>query len=278
MISINLNGNLLDFTSPKIMGILNLTKDSFFDGGKYNSIDSALFRVEEMILQGADIIDIGGQSTRPGSKIFSSNDELKIVIPILKKIKEKFPDIAISIDTFWSEVADKTLEYQVSMINDISSGEMENCNMFNIIKKYKVPYILMYSEKNIKTSNLIFDHKNIVCKINIFFLKKIQTLYSKGIYDIIIDPGFGFLKDIYQNYLIMKYIDLFGFQDFPILSGISRKSMIYKIVNSTPSDVLCETSALHLVLLLKNVSILRVHDVLSGKKIIQIFEYYKHII
>lgn len=278
MISINLNGKLINFKSPKIMGILNLTKDSFFDGGKYNSIDSALFRVEEMISQGVDIIDIGGQSTRPGFKIVSSSKELKIVIPILQKIREKFPDIPISIDTFWSEVAEKSLEYQASMINDISSGEIEDSNMFSVIKKHKVPYVLMYSQKSRQTSNFNLDHKNIICNINIFFLKKIKTLYSHGIYDIIIDPGFGFLQDVRENYLVMKHINFFGFKKFPILSGISRKSMIYKIINTTPNNVLCETSALHLVLLLKNVSILRVHDVLHGKKIIQIFEYYKNIV
>lgn len=276
MISINLNGKLLDFKSPKIMGILNLTKDSFFDGGKYNSIDTALFRVEEMILEGVDIIDIGGQSTRPGSKIISSHKELKILLPVLQKIREKFPDIPISIDTFWSEVANRSLELKASMINDIYSGEMENENMFNIVKKYKVPYVLMYNENNLMEFNFNFNN-NIICNINNFFLQKINKLYKQGIYDIIIDPGFGFLKDIYNNYVIMKYINFFGFKKFPILSGISRKSFIYKICNTTQYDSLSETSALHLVLLLNNVSILRVHDILHTKKIIEIFEHYKNI-
>lgn len=278
MISINLNGKLFDFKSPKIMGILNLTQDSFYDGGKYNSIDTALFRVEEMIYQGVDIIDIGGQSTRPGFKIISSSDELKIVIPVLQKIKEKFPNIPISIDTFWSEVAEKSLELEVSMINDIFSGSIENYSMFKVIKKYKVPYVLMYNENNLIESNYTCKIKNIICNINIFFLERIYKLYEEGIYDIIIDPGFGFLKNIYYNYIIMKHINFIGFNKFPILSGISRKSIIYKICNSNQNDILSETSALHLVLLLKNVSILRVHDILHAKKIIQIFEYYKNCI
>lgn len=272
IIFLNLRGKLINFKSPKIMGILNLTEDSFFDGGKYNSVDKSLFRTEEMINQGVDIIDVGGQSTRPGSKIFLSTYELKTIIPILEKIKEKFPEIPISVDTFWSEVAEKCLQIGVDMINDVSSGNIDR-NMFKVIGKYKIPYILTH---NIELPKIVQKNPySITNEINTFFIKKINKLRSLGVHDIIIDPGFGFKKTINQNYMIIKTIQNIGFKEFPILAGISRKSMIYKILNSNPNNVLYETSALHLFLLLNNISILRVHDIIYAKRIIKIFKKFK---
>lgn len=274
MISVNLKGKLIDFEIPKIMGILNITQDSFFDGGKYNSVDTALFRVEKMITQGADIIDIGGQSTRPMAEIFSSDYEEKKVLPILQKTKEKFPEIPISIDTFWSQVAEKCLQEGASMINDVSSGNIDK-NMFKIIGKYKIPYILTHN-KRVPKNMIKYKKNNIVIEINSFFVKKIKILRSLGIHDIILDPGFGFSKKNTQNYTIINRIQNIGFKEFPILAGISRKSMIYKTLNTSSNDILSETASLHLVLLLNNISILRVHDVLQTKRIIQIFEKLKN--
>lgn len=269
MISININGDLINFKIPKIMGILNITNNSFFDGGKYNSLDAALFRAEEIIKQGVDIIDIGAQSTKPGSKIISSENELKKILPVLIKIKENFPNTPISVDTFWSEVAEKSLDIGVSIINDVSSGSIDK-NMFNIISKYRVPYILTHSIGTPKNMSHFTKNKNIIYDINIFFIKKINKLHSLGVKDIILDPGFGFSKKTYQNYHIINNIENIGFKEYPIIAGISRKSMIYKILNTTPDKILIETSALHLILLLKKISILRVHDIDISKKIIKI--------
>ena len=249
--TINGNGILMDLKSPKIMGILNLTEDSFYDGGKYTTQDKILQRVEDMISQGVDIIDVGGQSTRPNSIFINFDDELKIVIPAVKNIKKNFPNVILSIDTFWSEVAQQ---------------------MFQIVGNLKVPYVLMHSRGTPQNMQQLTDYTNITTEINSYFYNSVLKLREFGVQDVILDPGFGFAKKIEDNFKLIHSIDLLGFEKFPILAGISRKSFIYKSLYKTPDEVLIESSALNLLLLRKGVSIIRTHDVKETKNVVELHE------
>lgn len=269
--TININGDLVDCNEPKVAGILNVTPDSFFDGGRYSTIDKALKQTEKLIDEGADFIDIGGQSTRPDSEFLSDETELSIVIPVIKAIKKEFPRVKLSIDTFWSKVAIESVNEGVGMINDISGGTLDN-KMFETMGKLNVPYVLMHMRGTPQTMGNYTDYENIITDINYYFSKKISELRKFGVNDILLDPGFGFSKTLQQNYDLLKNIDKFKIFNLPLYIGISRKSMIYKCLETSAEDALIGTSALNLYALQKGAHILRVHDVKEAKQMIKLWK------
>ena len=255
--------NIFELDSPKLMGILNITEDSFFDGGKYTNLDKAISRVQTLIEQGVDIIDIGACSTRPGSTLVCAKDEIAKIIPTLKAIRKQFPDIIISIDTVWSEVSRAVVAEGADIINDISGGEFDN-QMLKSIGELNIPYVL--------------THNGEINKINQYFSKRIEALYEYGAKDIILDLGFGFGKTIEENYLLLAKQKEFKIYNLPILTGISRKSMIYKTLNTSPDKALNGTTFLHAFALQNGADILRVHDIEEAKQCIKLFnEYKKHL-
>ncbi len=269
--TINIKGKLLDFSFPKIMGILNITPDSFYDGGKYNSKDKILKQVEKMIISGAEIIDVGGYSSRPGAKDISVKNELDRVIPTIKLIKEKYPSIIVSIDTFRSEVAGESIISGADLVNDISGGNLDS-KMFKTVSKYKVPYILMHmrgNPSNMMNNTLYDDVIKDICK---YFSDRIALAKAAGINDIIIDPGFGFSKTTNQNYELLNNLDFLKQLQRPIIVGVSRKSMIYKTLNTTPKNALNGSSVVHTISLMKGANILRTHDVKEAVECVKIFK------
>lgn len=269
--TININGDLVDCKEPKVAGILNVTPDSFFDGGRYSTIDKALKQTEKLIDEGADIIDIGGQSTRPDSDFLSDETELSIVIPVIKAIKKEFPRVKLSIDTFWSKVAIESVNEGVGMINDISGGTLDN-KMFETMGKLNVPYVLMHMKGTPQTMGNYTNYENLITDINYYFSKKISELRKFGVNDILLDPGFGFSKTLQQNYDLLKNMDKFKIFNLPLYIGISRKSMIYKCLETSAEDALIGTSALNLYALQKGAHILRVHDVKEAKQMIKLWK------
>ncbi len=269
MKTINCKGNLIDLNKPKVMGILNLTPDSFYDGGKYSSERLILLQVEKMIVEGATFIDIGAYSSRPGAKDLSENEELERITQILELILKNFPDIFISIDTFRSQVAKTCVEIGACMINDISGGNLDT-NMFETIAKLQVPYVLMHMPGTPQTMQKLTDHEDIVKDIIYYFSKKINQLNILGVNDIILDVGFGFGKTLNQNYELLQKLKLFKSFDLPLLTGISRKSMIYKLLNITADEALNATSVTNTIALLNGSNILRVHDVKEAVETIKI--------
>tara|TARA_B100001113_G_scaffold232795_1_gene191232 strand:- start:231 stop:1055 length:825 start_codon:yes stop_codon:yes gene_type:complete len=272
--TLNIKGDLMNFSVPKIMGILNVTPDSFFDGGKYNSSDKILKQVEKMVVSGADIIDVGGYSSRPGASDISIDEELKRVIPVIKLIRKKFPNSLISIDTFRSKVANESIITGANIINDISGGSLDP-EMFNTVAKLKVPYILMHMKGNPRNMMKNSNYSDITYEICKYFSEKIELAKTKGINDLIIDPGFGFSKTTEQNYELLNNLDFLKQFQKPILVGVSRKSMIYTILNSKPENALNGTSILHTISLLKGANILRTHDVREACECVKIINQLK---
>ena len=251
------------------MGILNLTPDSFYDGGKNNNINTALKQTEKMLIDGADFIDIGGMSSRPGAEIISLEQEKQRVLPILEKIVNEFPKAIISIDTFRSEIAKETIKIGASIINDISGGDMDN-KMFDTIAKLNCPYILMHMRGNSSNMQTKTDYKNVTIDVIQELSTKINELKKRNVADIIIDPGFGFSKTVEQNYKMLNDLDIFRkIIDLPILIGISRKSMIWKKLNITAKESLNATTALNMIALKNGANILRVHDVKEAKEVVK---------
>ena len=270
--TINIKGKLMDFSSPKIMGILNITPDSFYDGGMFDSNKKILKQVEKMLEDGADIIDIGGCSSKPGSKKVITDDEIKRVIPTIELIKSKFNEAIISVDTFRSEVAKKAVNSGASIVNDISAGELDP-NMFNCVAELGIPYIMMHMQGSPQTMQNKPKYNNVVNDIITNLSKKIFRARELGIIDIVLDPGFGFGKTLEHNYQILNDLSFFKELDCPILVGISRKSMIYKILNNDPKNALNGTTCLNTVALSKGANILRVHDVKEAKEIIKLTNF-----
>lgn len=277
MITINCNGKLIDLSSTKIMGIVNLTPDSFYDGGENFSSSQILKNVEKLILEGADFIDLGGCSTRPGADVVNLEEERSRVIPALKSIKKEFPDALISIDTFRSEIAKEAINEGAHMINDVMGGSFDK-NMFAVVSELKVPYILMHSN-GIPTINQKSRYKEngLIAELNYFFSEKIQELRSYGLNDLILDPGFGFGKTSEENLSLIKNLSLIGFGKFPLLIGLSRKSTIQKILDCKALEALNGTSVLHTLALLEGASILRVHDIKEAKECVKLVEAYKKV-
>ena len=269
--TINIKGELIDLSKPKIMGILNLTPDSFYDGGKYNKVESALKQTERMSEAGASFIDLGAYSTKPGAKPVSVEAEKKRLLPVLEKLIKKYPKTHFSIDTFRSTVAAEALDRGAAMINDISGGQFDN-KMMNTVGYYNVPYVLMHTSGKPETMQKNPKYKNVVKQIIYYFSNQIQSAYKAGINDVIIDPGFGFGKTISHNYEILKNLKFFQNFDLPIMIGLSRKSMIYNKLGISPDEALNGSTILNTVALIKGGNILRVHDVKEAKECIDLLQ------
>ncbi len=271
-LSIDINGFLMDFSTTKIMGIVNLTPDSFFDGGKLNSIKDILYQCELMLSEGADILDLGAFSSRPGAEMVSEEEELKRLNPALKAIKKEFPKAILSIDTYRSEVAKQSVDIGAHIINDISGGSMDP-KMFEFIGKNKVPYVLMHMQNQPKNMQVKPNYKNVVAEVYSYFHDKITLLKLFGALDIILDPGFGFGKNLSHNYQLLKHISYFKTLDCPILVGISRKRMIQEVIHEKSEQALNGTTAANTVATLLGAQILRVHDVKEAKEAASIVDF-----
>lgn len=269
--NLNCKGKLIDLTSPKIMGILNLTPDSFYDGGKYQSQKEILSHTEKMLIEGATFIDIGAYSSRPGAKDINEKDELAKLLPSLKSIVHEFPDAIISIDTFRSEVAKQCILSGACMINDISGGNLDP-NMFNLVAELQVPYVIMHMQGTPQNMQSDVKYHNLVNDIIYYFSEKIYKLKLIGINDIIIDVGFGFGKTLDQNYELLKNLNLFKNLDLPILTGVSRKSMLYNYLDISVSDSLNATTVANTLAILNGSNILRVHDVKETVETLKIIQ------
>ena len=268
--TINCKGQLIDLASPKVMGILNVTPNSFFDGGKYKTESVILSQVGKMLTDGATFIDVGAYSSKPSAEFVSEKEELNRIVPVVNLILEKFPDCLISIDTFRSEVAKVCLENGAAIINDISAGNLDD-KMLETIAKYNAPFIMMHMRGTPQTMQTMANYDNIVKEMLFYFSQRIAEARSLGINDLIIDPGFGFAKTLEQNYEVLRKLGLFEMLELPLLAGFSRKSMIYKTLHSTAEEALNGTSVLNTIALTKGAKILRVHDVKEAMECVTLF-------
>lgn len=272
--TINAAGRLIEFDRPKIMGILNLTPDSFYSASRVNSAGQALHATEQMLKEGADFIDIGAYSSRPGADDISIEEEKERLIPAVKAIIKEFPQAILSIDTFRSEAAIAAINEGAHIINDISGGELDP-EMFRTVAKLKVPYILMHMKGTPQTMKQLTHYNNIFQDILHYFSAKINQLTELGVNDVIADPGFGFAKTIEQNFQLLKQFDNFKLTGVPVLAGLSRKSMIWKTLGIKNEEALNGTSVLNTFALIKGADILRVHDVKEAKEVIELMELLK---
>ena len=270
MFTLNCKGRLLVVDKPLVMGIINATPDSFFGGSRFNDVDEIVAKVEKMLSEGADLIDIGGQSTRPGSELISPDEEIKRVVPAIKAIIQKFPDTLISIDTFYSKVAIDAVNGGAALVNDISAGGMDK-KMIETVAHLKVPYILMHMKGTPQTMQQNAVYENVNREVLDFFITKTNELRKAGVLDIIIDPGFGFGKTIDHNFELLKTLSVFKMLDKPILVGLSRKSTIYKTLGVNADEALNGTSVLNTIALMNGASVLRVHDVKEAKEAVTLF-------
>jgi len=268
--SINCNGRLVDLSSPKLMGILNITPDSFSDGGKFNNEKSALQHAEKLLNEGAAIIDIGAQSTRPNATFLSSEQEIARIGKIISLIKKEFPEALISLDTFYAETVKFGFNEGIDIVNDISGGQFDE-KMLDVVAESKLPYVLMHINNSYETMHEKVSFADITLSVNQYFSKKTDELLKKGIEDIILDPGFGFGKTVEDQMKMIDEIEFFDFGNFPLLIGISRKSFIYKPLGKSALDINEETQKLHMKVLKQGAKILRVHDVSEAKKTIDEF-------
>ncbi|MEQ9414771.1 MAG: dihydropteroate synthase [Cyclobacteriaceae bacterium] len=272
--TLNVGGRLIHFDTPKIMGILNITPDSFFDGGKHRDEKSILRLVEKMLNDGADFIDVGGYSSRPGAEDISQKEELERVIPAIKAIVKRFSESIISIDTFRSEVARQAIEEGALMVNDISGGTLDS-KMFDLVVKHHVPYILMHMKGTPQTMKSMAEYENLIKEMLEYFHPKINQLQQLGAADIMIDPGFGFAKTITHNFELLKQLELLKILDKPMVIGLSRKSMIWKTLGTDPENALNGTTVLNTIALLKGASILRIHDVKEAVEAVKLTNFVK---
>lgn len=269
--TINCKGKLIDLTIPKVMGILNLTPDSFYDGGLYKAESDILRQVEKMLTEGATFIDMGAYSSRPNATDISPTEELNRLLPIVSLLIKNFPDILISIDTFRSSVAEPCILAGACMVNDISAGHMDT-TMLDTVAKLKVPFIMMHMKGTPQNMQQHVHYEDLLKEILYYFSERIMKAKALGIIDIIIDPGFGFSKTTAQNYELLKHLDVFEMLEKPLLVGFSRKSMVYKPLKSSAQEALNGTTILNTIALQKNVSILRVHDVKEAMECIQLIQ------
>ena len=268
--TINCKGQLIDLSTPKVMGILNVTPNSFFDGGRYKNESEILSQVRKMLNDGADFIDIGAYSSKPKAEYVSESEELKRIVPIITLILEKFPKTVVSIDTFRSEVARICIENGASIINDISAGILDE-KMMKIVAKLDVPYVMMHNRGTPQTMQTMTNYENIVKEMLFYFSEKVSLARSFGINDLILDPGFGFAKTLDQNYEVLQQLQLFEMLELPLLVGVSRKSMIYNLFKYTPEEALNATTIINTLALNKGAKILRVHDVKEAVECVTIF-------
>ena len=275
MFTLNCKGKLLTINDPIVMGIINTTPDSFFEGSRKNSVDAALQQAEKMITDGATIIDIGGQSTKPKSQLISSDEELQRVIPTIQAIHQQFPAIIISVDTYYAAVAKEAVSAGASIINDVSGGLLDEA-MLTTVAKLKVPYICMHMQGTPQTMQQNPTYKNVTKEVLNFFIERIDTCHKTGIHDVIVDFGFGFGKTITHNFQLLKEMNTFKMLQKPLLVGISRKATIYKTLGNTANEALNGTTSLHTIALLNGANILRVHDVKEAMECIKLVTAYRN--
>ena len=274
MFSLNCKGKLLAIDKPLVMGIINTTPDSFYDGSRKQSGESVLKQATKMLTEGADIIDVGGQSTRPGSERISAKEELKRVLPAVEIILKNFPDTIISVDTYQSEVAVELINAGASIINDVSAGNLDS-SMIETVAKLQVPYVCMHMKGTPQDMQQQSNYENVTTELLDFFIQKIDECKRAGINDVIIDPGFGFGKTIAHNFTLLKELLVFKMLEKPIMAGLSRKSTIYKTLGITAEEALNGSTVLHTLALLNGANILRVHDVKEAKEVIALWERYE---
>jgi len=274
MLSINCKGKLLTFSTPVVMGIINITPDSFYTGSRHEQRDKLLAKAGQMWQQGATIIDIGGQSTRPGSERIGADEELKRVMPAVEALIKEFPEQIFSIDTFYAKVAKKTIEAGFSIVNDVSAGSIDG-ELISTVAALHVPYILMHMRGNLQTMQQSPDYKNVVLDVFDFLNFKSAEFHKAGIKDIIIDPGFGFGKTAAHNLQLLANLSWFQQLKKPVLIGLSRKATIYKTLQILPEEALNGTTVLHTIGLLNGAHILRVHDVKEAVEAIRLVDIYK---
>lgn len=275
--SLNCRGKLVSLHEPKVMGILNVTPDSFHDGGKYMNPGEALKKVREMVEDGVDIVDIGAVSTRPGATFIDFEEELRRLEPVVAEIRNEYPELILSIDTYNSKVAERMItDYEADMINDISAGFLDD-QMFNVIARLNVPYIIMHMKGTPGNMQDNPEYQNIADEIIQYFSERLNRLTKLGITDVLLDPGFGFGKTLDHNYELLSFFQSLKIFELPLVAGVSRKSMIYKLLETSSENALNGTTATHIILLQKGANILRVHDVKEAKEAITIFmETEKH--
>jgi len=267
--TINCKGQLIDLSVPKVMGILNITPDSFYDGGKYKNDKDMLYQAEKMLNEGATFIDVGAYSSRPNAEHISEEEELKRIVPIIELLSKTFPNILMSIDTFRNRVAKEGIQSGACMINDISAGKLDQ-DMIQTVADLYVPYVMMHMRGNSQTMQNYTSYEYLIKDVLFYFSECIATARSRGIVDIIIDPGFGFAKTILQNFEMLKHLNHFKKLDLPILVGVSRKSMIYKSLDITANDALNGTTVLNTIALQNGANILRVHDVKEAMECVRL--------
>ena len=274
MFTLNCKGRLLVVDKPLVMGIINVTPDSFYSGSRHQETDAILKRAEQMLKDGATILDIGGQSTRPGSEKLSADEELKRVIAPLEAINKNFPEAFISIDTYYSIVATRAVEAGAVIINDISAGSIDSA-MIVTVARLNVPYVLMHMKGIPQTMQQQPHYENVTKEVLDFFIQKVDELHNSGITDVIVDPGFGFGKTITHNFELLRNLSVFSMLHCPVMLGISRKSTIYKTLAITADDSLNGTTVLNTIGLMNGASILRVHDVKEAMETVKLFEAYQ---
>ena len=267
---INCKGQLIDLSIPKVMGILNVTPNSFFDGGKYKNEEEIISQVSKMLAEGATFIDIGAYSSKPSAEFVTEQEEIDRIVPAIELILKYFPEALLSIDTFRAEVAKASIESGAAIINDIAAGELDD-KMFDVIADYNVPYIMMHMRGNPQTMQSLTEYDDIVKEMLFYFSEKVKLARSLGINDLILDPGFGFAKTTDQNYEVLQKMELFNLLDLPVLAGVSRKSMIYKTLNNTAQEALNGTTVLNTITLTKGAKILRVHDVKEAVECVTLY-------
>ncbi len=272
--TLNVRGRLVDLSVPKVMGILNVTPDSFFDGSRYTDSAQALRQVEKMMSEGATFIDIGGYSSRPGATDISAEEEMERTAPVIKLVSKAFPEAIISIDTFRAAVARRAVEEGAAIINDISGGDLDAA-MFSTVADLQVPYILMHMRGTPQTMKELNHYDLIVKELIDYFHQRVFRLHALGVKDIIIDPGFGFAKNIAQNFELLNHLEELTVLGLPLLAGLSRKSMIWKTLDETAATALNGTTSLNTVALLKGATILRVHDVKEAVETVKLIEKLK---
>lgn len=275
--TLNCAGTLLDLSEPKVMGIINLTPDSFFAGSRQQGVDAALATAEKMLNEGASILDLGGMSSRPGAEVISIDEELQRVIAPIERIKKEFPEAIISIDTVHSAVAQQAVAAGAAMVNDISAGSIDPA-MYPMVAGLQVPYVLMHMQGTPKTMQQAPDYEDVVQEVLDFLIAEVHKLRSYGLHDVIVDPGFGFGKTLEQNYQLLAKMHVFQILEVPILAGVSRKSMLYKLLETNAEGALNATTAAHVIALQQGARLLRVHDVKAACdaiKVWQTVEQYK---
>ena len=268
-------GKVIDLTIPKVMGILNVTPDSFYDGGRYTDENTFLLHAEKMIAEGADFIDVGGYSTRPGAIEISEKEELDRVIPVVKVLLKEFPSAIISVDTFRSAIAKAAIESWASLINDISASELDAA-MIETVAALQVPYVAMHMRGTPQTMTQFTTYENLLKEVLEYFHRKLYQLKTAGIKDVIIDPGFGFAKTVDQNFELLNNLERLQILEKPLLVGLSRKSMIWRTLKTNSEAALNGTTTLNTLALLKGASILRVHDVKEAKEVIELMGQLKN--